>query len=111
MRAADRTRGMTSSETSSGGAREWGCLLRGTAALPSLLRGYPRLWMAKPSRRSYLESNIEATQPTETGRRTGTGNAAAAGFRVVAPDTRGYNLSSKPEGFEAYAVDVLADDI
>ena len=28
-----------------------------------------------------------------------------AGFRVVAPDTRGYNLSSKPEGFEAYAVD------
>ena len=24
---------------------------------------------------------------------------AAAGFRVVAPDTRGYNLSSKPEGF------------
>ena len=23
---------------------------------------------------------------------------AAAGFRVVAPDTRGYNLSSKPDG-------------
>ena len=36
---------------------------------------------------------------------------AAAGFRVVAPDTRGINLSSKPEGFEAYAVDLLADDI
>jgi pimeloyl-ACP methyl ester carboxylesterase len=36
---------------------------------------------------------------------------AAAGFRVVAPDTRGYNLSSKPEGFEAYAVDLLAEDI
>ena len=35
----------------------------------------------------------------------------AAGFRVVAPDTRGYNLSSKPEGFEAYGVDLLADDI
>jgi pimeloyl-ACP methyl ester carboxylesterase len=35
----------------------------------------------------------------------------AAGFRVVAPDTRGYNLSSKPEGFEAYAVDLLAEDI
>jgi len=33
---------------------------------------------------------------------------AAAGFRVVAPDTRGYNLSSKPEGFEDYAVDLLA---
>src|SRR5918911_2046462 len=36
---------------------------------------------------------------------------AAAGFRVVAPDKRGYNLSSKPEGFEAYGVDLLADDI
>jgi pimeloyl-ACP methyl ester carboxylesterase len=32
---------------------------------------------------------------------------AAAGFRVVAPDTRGYNLSSKPEGFEAFGVDRL----
>src|SRR5258708_10764010 len=36
---------------------------------------------------------------------------AAAGFRVVAPDTRGYNLSSQPDGFEAYAVDLLAADI
>src|SRR5689334_6876362 len=36
---------------------------------------------------------------------------AAAGFRVVAPDTRGYNLSSKPEDFEAYGVDLLAADI
>src|SRR6476619_5219417 len=36
---------------------------------------------------------------------------AAAGFRVVAPDTRGSNLSSKPEGFEAYAGDLLAADI
>src|SRR5262249_40083996 len=36
---------------------------------------------------------------------------AAAGFRVVAPDTRGYNLSSKPDGYEAYGVDLLAADI
>src|SRR5580765_9060964 len=36
---------------------------------------------------------------------------AGAGFRVVAPDTRGYNLSSKPEGFKDYGVDLLADDI
>ena len=36
---------------------------------------------------------------------------ASAGFRVVAPDTRGYNLSSKPEAFEAYAVNLLAADI
>src|SRR5947209_15673753 len=35
----------------------------------------------------------------------------AAGFRVVAPDTRGYNLSSKPERFESYGVDLLAEDI
>jgi epoxide hydrolase 4 len=36
---------------------------------------------------------------------------AAAGFRVVAPDTRGYNLSSKPEGAKEYAVEHLAADI
>src|SRR4051812_1358186 len=36
---------------------------------------------------------------------------AAAGFRVVVPDTRGYNLSSKPDGFEDYGVDLLADDV
>src|SRR5262249_45148495 len=35
----------------------------------------------------------------------------AAGFRVVAPDTRGYHLSSKPEDFKAYDVDLLAADI
>ena len=36
---------------------------------------------------------------------------AAAGFRVVAPDTRGYNLSSKPDGIAAYSADKLAEDI
>jgi pimeloyl-ACP methyl ester carboxylesterase len=36
---------------------------------------------------------------------------AEAGFRVVAPDTRGYNLSSKPQWFEAYGVDLLAADV
>jgi pimeloyl-ACP methyl ester carboxylesterase len=36
---------------------------------------------------------------------------AAAGFRVVAPDTRGYNLSSKPDGVAAYETDKLAADI
>src|SRR6186997_1913207 len=35
----------------------------------------------------------------------------AAGFRVVAPDTRGYNLSSKPTGIAPYAADQMADDI
>ena len=36
---------------------------------------------------------------------------AAAGFRVVAPDTRGYNLSSKPDGVAEYDAGKLADDI
>jgi len=36
---------------------------------------------------------------------------AAAGFRVVAPDLRGYNLSSRPGGVEAYGADKLAADI
>src|ERR1700704_881380 len=35
---------------------------------------------------------------------------AAAGFRVVAPDTRGYNLSSRPAGLASYAAEKLADD-
>ena len=36
---------------------------------------------------------------------------AAAGFRVVAPDLRGYNLSSKPDGIGAYGADQLAADV
>src|SRR5215470_2354962 len=36
---------------------------------------------------------------------------AAAGFRVIAPDLRGYNLSSKPAGVSAYNSDGLAADI
>ncbi|HXM70520.1 MAG TPA: alpha/beta fold hydrolase, partial [Thermoanaerobaculia bacterium] len=36
---------------------------------------------------------------------------AAAGFRVVAPDMRGYNLSSRPDGVAAYDTDPLTADI
>ena len=36
---------------------------------------------------------------------------AAAGFCVVAPDMRGYNLSSRPDGVAAYHTDKLAADI
>jgi pimeloyl-ACP methyl ester carboxylesterase len=36
---------------------------------------------------------------------------AAAGFRVVAPDMRGYNLSSRPAGVAAYTTDRLAADV
>jgi pimeloyl-ACP methyl ester carboxylesterase len=34
-----------------------------------------------------------------------------AGFRVIVPDQRGYNLSDKPKRISAYDVDVLAGDI
>jgi epoxide hydrolase 4 len=34
-----------------------------------------------------------------------------AGFRVVAPDLRGYNLSSGPDGWAEYAADKVAEDI
>jgi pimeloyl-ACP methyl ester carboxylesterase len=36
---------------------------------------------------------------------------AAAGFRVVVPDQRGYNLSSKPSGVSAYALTELVSDV
>ena len=36
---------------------------------------------------------------------------AAAGFRVVAPDMRGYNLSEKPKGAASYRVSILAQDV
>ena len=36
---------------------------------------------------------------------------AAAGFRVVAPDMRGSNLSSKPDGVKAYDTGPLTADI
>ena len=36
---------------------------------------------------------------------------AAAGFRVLAPDMRGYNLSDKPRGIAAYRIDSLIGDV
>lgn len=36
---------------------------------------------------------------------------AQAGYRVVVPDQRGYNLSDKPSGLAAYNQDVLAQDV
>lgn len=36
---------------------------------------------------------------------------AVQGYRVVAPDQRGYNLSDKPERIEDYTIDKLRDDI
>jgi pimeloyl-ACP methyl ester carboxylesterase len=36
---------------------------------------------------------------------------AAAGFRVIVPDQRGYNLSSKPRGVASYALTELVSDV
>jgi epoxide hydrolase 4 len=36
---------------------------------------------------------------------------AAAGYRAVAADMRGYNLSDKPRGVRAYSIDFLTSDI
>ena len=62
----------------------------GEGPLVLLLHGFPEFWF---------------------GWRRQIAPLAAAGFRVVAPDTRGYNLSSRPAGVEDYAVDRLATDI
>ena len=62
----------------------------GEGPLIVLLHGFPEFWYAWRQQIAPL---------------------ATAGFRVVAPDTRGYNLSSKPEGVAAYDVGLLADDI
>lgn len=36
---------------------------------------------------------------------------AEAGYRVLAPDQRGYNLSDKPRGLDSYRLDRLAADV
>jgi epoxide hydrolase 4 len=36
---------------------------------------------------------------------------AKAGYRVIVPDQRGYNLSDKPRGVKSYHIDMLVGDI
>jgi pimeloyl-ACP methyl ester carboxylesterase len=55
-----------------------------------LLHGFPEFW------RGWLKQ----IQPL-----------ADAGFRVIVPDQRGYNLSDKPKGVAAYPINTLAQDI
>jgi pimeloyl-ACP methyl ester carboxylesterase len=62
----------------------------GEGPLVLLLHGFPEFWY---------------------GWREQIGPLAQAGFRVVAPDLRGYNLSSKPVGRAAYRLDALASDV
>src|SRR5215468_6421980 len=62
----------------------------GDGPLIVLLHGFPEFWYG-------WRNQIEPL--------------AAAGFRVVAPDMRGYNLSSRPGGVDAYNTEKLADDV
>jgi epoxide hydrolase 4 len=62
----------------------------GSGPLVLLLHGFPEFWY---SWRFQIPS------------------LAQAGFHVVAPDMRGYNLSDKPPGWRSYDGDHLADDI
>ncbi len=55
-----------------------------------LLHGFPEFWYGW---RRQIES------------------LSAAGFRVIVPDQRGYNLSSKPSGVAAYALTELVSDV
>jgi epoxide hydrolase 4 len=58
--------------------------------LTILLHGFPEFWFG-------WRHQIDAL--------------ARAGLHVVAPDQRGYNLSSKPDGVAAYHLDRVADDV
>ena len=62
----------------------------GTGPLVVLLHGFPEFWF---------------------GWRKQIAPLAEAGFRVVVPDLRGYNLSSRPGRIRDYSSDKLADDI
>jgi epoxide hydrolase 4 len=62
----------------------------GEGPLVLLLHGFPQFWYQW---RHQISALVEA------------------GFRVVAPDMRGYNLSDKPHGVQAYRVELLARDV
>jgi pimeloyl-ACP methyl ester carboxylesterase len=62
----------------------------GHGPLVVLLHGFPEFWYSWRQQISAL---------------------AAAGFRVLAPDLRGYNESEKPVGVANYHIDLLAADV
>lgn len=62
----------------------------GAGPLVVLLHGFPDFWY---SWRNQIPALVDA------------------GFRVVAPDMRGYNLSEKPPGVSSYKSDVLVRDV
>jgi pimeloyl-ACP methyl ester carboxylesterase len=62
----------------------------GSGPLVVLLHGFPEFWYSWRHQIAGL---------------------AAAGFRVIAPDLRGYNESDKPPGVENYRLELLIDDV
>jgi epoxide hydrolase 4 len=62
----------------------------GEGPLVLLLHGFPQFWYEW---RHQIPALVEA------------------GFRVVAPDMRGYNFSDKPPGVRAYRLELLARDV
>jgi pimeloyl-ACP methyl ester carboxylesterase len=66
------------------------CVVAGSGPLVVLLHGFPEFWY---SWRHQIPALV------------------AAGFRVAAPDLRGYNESDKPEGVEAYRMSELVADV
>jgi pimeloyl-ACP methyl ester carboxylesterase len=62
----------------------------GKGPLVLLLHGFPQFWYEW---RHQIPALVEA------------------GFRVVAPDLRGYNLSGKPPGVRSYRLELLARDV
>ena len=63
---------------------------RDDAPLVVLLHGFPEFWWSWREQMSAL---------------------SAAGYWVVAPDLRGYNLSDKPPTVEDYAIELLCEDV
>lgn len=66
------------------------CVEAGSGPLVILLHGFPEFWYSWRHQIPVL---------------------AAAGFHVLAPDLRGYNLSDKPPGVDAYRLAMLLGDV
>ena len=66
------------------------CVVAGEGPLVILLHGFPELWY---SWRRQIPALVQA------------------GFRVVAPDLRGYNLSERPRHVREYSIQRLAGDV
>lgn len=88
---------------------------------PDSHAGYESAWLTLPGLRLHAVAAGPVDGPPVLllhgfpdfwyGWRNQIGPLASAGFRVIAPDQRGYNLSDKPKGLSSYRVDVLAQDV